>query len=99
MKNSRNIFEPLVESLVLEGKIKNVAAPQIAIKYWNMPSDATLRVRADEADHRLVNHHMGDLIANAKGKAPVRPGCKDYKPCDEFHVDLSIDIGPTVARK
>lgn len=56
-------------------------------------------VRADEADHRLVNHHMGDLIANAKGKAPVRAGCKDYKPCDEFHVDLSIDIGPTVARK
>ena len=90
--------------MVDEGKIKNVAAPQIPIKYWNMPSDATLRdvilvVRADEADHRLVNHHMGDLIANAKGKAPVRPGCKDYKPCDEFHVDLSIDIGPTVARK
>lgn len=29
--------------MVDEGKIKNVAAPQIAIKYWNMPSDATLR--------------------------------------------------------
>ena len=37
------------------------------------------KVRADEADHRLVNHHMGDLIANAKDKAPVRDGCKDYK--------------------
>ena len=29
--------------MVDEGKIKNVAAPKIAIKYWNMPEDATLR--------------------------------------------------------
>mmetsp|Transcript_44014 Transcript_44014/g.102732 ORF Transcript_44014/g.102732 Transcript_44014/m.102732 type:complete len:344 (+) Transcript_44014:61-1092(+) len=90
--------------MVDEGKIENVPAPKVAIQYWNMPEDATLRdvilvVRADEADHRLVNHHMGDLIANAKGKGPVREGCSDYKPCDEFHVDLSIDLGPTIARR
>ena len=29
--------------MVDAGKIKNVPAPQIAIKYWNMPEDATLR--------------------------------------------------------
>lgn len=29
--------------MVDEGKIKNVPAPAIAIKYWNMPEDATLR--------------------------------------------------------
>lgn len=90
--------------MVDAGKIKNVPAPKIAIRYWNMPEDATLRdvilvVRADEADHRLVNHHIGDLIASAKGKAPVVPGCSSYKPCDEFHVDLSIDLGPTIARR
>jgi hypothetical protein len=89
--------------MVDEGKIQNVPAPKIAISYWNMPEDATLRdvilvVRADEADHRVVNHHMGDLIANAKGKSSVIPGRNDYKPCDEFHVDLNIDLGPTVAR-
>jgi len=48
-----------------EGKIKNVPAPEIAIKYWNLSETATLRdvvlvVRADEAGHRDVNH----LFAN-----------------------------------
>ena len=32
---------------------------------------------------------MGDLIANAKGKAPVRPGCKDYK-CLGMNIHLEI---------
>eukprot|EP00457_Paulinella_chromatophora_P009220 gb/GEZN01009278.1/.p1 GENE.gb/GEZN01009278.1/~~gb/GEZN01009278.1/.p1 ORF type:complete len:346 (-),score=42.06 gb/GEZN01009278.1/:304-1296(-) len=85
------------------GKLKNVPAPTVAKAYWNMPNDATLRdvilvVRADEADHRLVNHHIGDLIVNAPNHAPVVPGRTDYKPCDEFLVDLSIDLGPTVNR-
>lgn len=43
------------------GKIENTAAPAIAIDYWKLPKDATLRdvviaVRADEAHHRDVNH-------------------------------------------
>ncbi|PNT69270.1 hypothetical protein BRADI_3g52505v3 [Brachypodium distachyon] len=43
------------------GKIDNVPAPRIAIDYWRLPPDATLRdvvvvVRADEAHHRDVNH-------------------------------------------
>lgn len=46
-----------------EGRIENVAAPQIAKDYWNLPADATLRdviiaVRNDEAGHRDVNHHI-----------------------------------------
>ena len=49
------------------GRQQNVPAPQIAIDYWQLPSDATLRdviiaVRADEAEHRDVNHHFVDLI-------------------------------------
>ena len=39
----RPSIRPPGQKELVEGKIKNVAAPQIAIKYWNMPSDATLR--------------------------------------------------------
>jgi ubiquinol oxidase len=50
------------------GRVENVAAPQIAIKYWNLPSTARLRdvvlvVRADEAHHRDTNHHFANQLA------------------------------------
>lgn len=43
------------------GAIENVPAPAIAIDYWRLPNDATLKdvvivIRADEAHHRDVNH-------------------------------------------
>ncbi|KAK6143713.1 hypothetical protein DH2020_024061 [Rehmannia glutinosa] len=43
------------------GAIENVPAPAIAIDYWRLPKDATLKdvivvIRADEAHHRDVNH-------------------------------------------
>lgn len=43
------------------GRIANPPAPQIAIDYWHLSPDARLRdvviaVRADEAQHRDVNH-------------------------------------------
>ena len=49
------------------GRHDNQPAPQIAIDYWNLPKDATLRdvviaVRADEAEHRDVNHYFVDAI-------------------------------------
>ena len=49
------------------GKILNRSAPQIAIDYWNLKSDASLRdvviaVRADEAGHRDKNHEFADQI-------------------------------------
>ena len=45
------------------GRLENVPAPQIAIDYWQLPQDARLRdvilaVRADEAEHRDVNHYF-----------------------------------------
>jgi ubiquinol oxidase len=54
------------------GRIENVAAPQLAIGYWNLPHDARLRdvvlaVRQDEAGHRDVNHS----IANRQGIVPA----------------------------
>ncbi|XP_028755990.1 ubiquinol oxidase 2, mitochondrial [Neltuma alba] len=49
-----------------KGNIENVPAPAIAIDYWQLPPDATLRdvvmvVRADEAHHRDVNHFASDI--------------------------------------
>ncbi len=51
-----------------EGRSPNVPAPEIALRYWGLPADATLRdvvlvVRADEAHHRDVNHGYADELA------------------------------------
>ena len=48
------------------GAWKSEPAPKIAIDYWHMRPDATIRdlmlvVRADEATHRDVNHTLSDL--------------------------------------
>ncbi|KAG5233748.1 ubiquinol oxidase [Salix suchowensis] len=48
------------------GNIENVPAPAIAIDYWRLPPESTLRdvvvaVRADEAHHRDVNHFASDI--------------------------------------
>lgn len=54
--------------MIDQGKIKDRSAPNVAIEYWGLPEDATLRdmllvIRADEADHRLVNHAMSSAHA------------------------------------
>ena len=65
-----------------EGRSPNVAAPQIARHYWNLPDSATLRdvvlvVRADEAHHRDVNHGFASQLAgeplDAVKAAPYPP--------------------------
>lgn len=48
-----------------EGRIENIAAPHIAIEYWNLAANATLRdvviaVRKDEEEHRDVNHQIAN---------------------------------------
>lgn len=57
------------------GRHENVPAPQIAIDYWGLPANATLRdvvivVRADEAEHRDVNHEFVSII-DKRREAPV----------------------------
>ncbi|MCX4189959.1 alternative oxidase [Methylophaga sp. OBS3] len=49
------------------GTYDNIPAPQIAIDYWQLPSDARLRdiilvVRDDEAGHRDVNHNFANIL-------------------------------------
>jgi ubiquinol oxidase len=51
-----------------EGRSANVAAPQIALDYWDLAAGSTLRdvvevVRADEAHHRDVNHGFANELA------------------------------------
>jgi len=49
------------------GTYRNVAAPGIAIDYWQLAPDARLRevivaVRADEAQHRDINHGFANAL-------------------------------------
>ena len=48
----------------------SMKAPEEAIKYWGLTPDASFRdvlvaIRADEAMHREVNHHLADLHPEA----------------------------------
>jgi ubiquinol oxidase len=61
------------------GRSPNVPAPAIAIHYWKLSPQATLRdvvrvVQADEAHHRDINHGFASTIAglasNAANTAP-----------------------------
>lgn len=49
------------------GRVENILAPAIAIKYYNLSPTATLRdvviaVRQDEQGHADVNHSMADTL-------------------------------------
>jgi ubiquinol oxidase len=66
------------------GRLENVPAPQIAIDYWQLPQNARLRdvilaVRADEAEHRDVNHYFVselDRRANVSRETSARDTLK-----------------------
>jgi ubiquinol oxidase len=50
-----------------DGTIENIEAPEIAIKYWNLPKNARLRdvvivTRQDEINHRDTNHGFADRL-------------------------------------
>ena len=54
-------------ALIDKGKVKNVSAPPIAINYYKLKDDATLRdviiaVRKDEQGHSDVNHCMANEL-------------------------------------
>jgi len=51
------------------GKQENIAAPQIAIDYWKLDKNATLRdvviaVREDECKHRDINHEFAEKLSS-----------------------------------
>ena len=58
------------------GRHENIPAPQIAIDYWQLPADARRRdvilaVRADEAEHRDVNHYFVSALDSRKAHRPL----------------------------
>ena len=61
------------------GRLHNSSAPVIAVDYWLLPEEATLRdvvlaVRQDEVGHRDRNHFMADALrAGAIQALPVHP--------------------------
>ena len=69
-----------------EGRSPNVPAPAIAIRYWNLPANATLRdvvivVRADEAHHRDVNHGFANSLAGLpRGMVAASPEHVELAP-------------------
>ena len=59
------------------GCVENVAAPRIAIEYWQLPASARLRdvvlaVRNDEAEHRDVNHGYAEQLRPVRTAALQR---------------------------
>jgi ubiquinol oxidase len=50
------------------GRHPNPPAPEVALRYWNLPEGTTLRdviliIRADEAHHRDTNHYMANALS------------------------------------
>ena len=79
-------------------KWQNLEAPEIAVKYWNMPEshrkmrDLMLYVRADEAKHREVNHTLGNL----EQKVDPNPFVSEYEDNSQPHPSKGIEtIKPT----
>ena len=75
-------------------KWEKLQAPEIAIRYWNMPEgkqlmrDLLLYVRADEAKHREVNHTLGNLDQ----KQDPNPFASEYKDSNRPHPSKGLEF-------
>ena len=63
--------------MIDKGEVENVPAPDMALEYWKLPEGATLRdlviaVRADEENHRDVNHAFANIIVEEKAEAALK---------------------------
>ncbi|KAI9694262.1 MAG: Alternative oxidase, mitochondrial precursor [Bogoriella megaspora] len=74
-------------------KWEQMNAPEIAVKYWNMPEghrkmrDLLLYIRADESKHREVNHTLGNLDQDND----PNPYVSKYKNPDQPHPSKGIE--------
>lgn len=71
---------------------KDLKAPEIAIQYWNMEKDSTMKnllyyIRADEAKHREVNH----TLANLDPKSDPNPFLTTYEDPTKPHPSKTIE--------
>lgn len=73
-------------------KWDKIEAPDIAIKYWNMPEnqrmmrDLLLYIRADEAKHQEINHTLGNL----NQEADPNPYASTYNDPTRAHPNKGI---------
>ena len=59
------------------GKIKDQPAPEIAINYWNLPLNSTLKdvvrvIRDDETGHRDLNHKFANILDERKKQIRIK---------------------------
>ena len=59
------------------GKIKDQPAPAIAINYWNLPLNSTLKdvvrvIRDDETGHRDLNHKFANILDERKKQSRIK---------------------------
>jgi hypothetical protein len=72
---------------------EKLEAPEIAVKYWNMPEgkrtmkDLLYYVRADEAKHREIHHTLGNLN---QAEDP-NPFASEYKDPSKPHPGRGIE--------
>ena len=71
-------------SLVENGTIENIPAPQLAIDYWNLDtyaklSDVIIAIRKDEMHHRDTNHKFAEEKLNTKDFKDIENSIPDEK--------------------
>ncbi|KAL9932135.1 hypothetical protein V8E36_008911 [Tilletia maclaganii] len=91
-----------------EGRLpewENLAAPEIAISYWNLDKDAKMRdvlsaVRADESVHRFVNHSLANVGTDAMNPfAQALPPASVYATKSGFSKEEAEAWAETAARE
>lgn len=70
-----------------EGRHPNPPAPDVALRYWNLPEGSTLRdviliIRADEAHHRDTNHFMANTLSGKVADQKAIMACPPHVPLD-----------------
>ena len=71
-------------SLVEDGTIENIPAPQLAIDYWNLDtfaklSDVIIAIRKDEMHHRDTNHKFADEFISKQHKENTENRASEQK--------------------
>ncbi|MBR7779404.1 alternative oxidase [Undibacterium rugosum] len=84
------------------GRSPDVAAPAIALQYWGLPGNATLRdvvlvVRADEAHHRDVNHSFAAQLGDHTGHSAINPGLNSDLAPYPWHASTDEIEKPAIA--
>ncbi len=73
------------------GRHPNPPAPDVALRYWNLPKGTSLRdvimiIRDDEAHHRDTNHYMANVLGGRKNEHRAIAACKPHVPLDAGRV-------------